>query len=237
MHQRSAVYKTLFGLSDDVHFCEIAGTFVFLDARQDQYTRLSADQATWFAEVLRCDRKDCLSEEARTLALRLVTRGLLEHSHDSDLTSLKPYARSHATASALVDRFEAPASPSLRFLASYAWCIAACAGLSRHRSFSDALSAARNWKLRADKTPQSYTLDELLSAFHSLSPYFITTNDACLFRSMLLVRFLSRFGFASEWVFGVRISPFRAHCWVERDHIILNDYLDNTLNYHPLLSV
>ena len=59
----------------------------------------------------------------------------------------------------------------------------------------------------------------------------------CLFDSLALVRFLSRYDLYPDWVFGVRDDPFSAHCWVQAGAIVLNDHLDNVIGYAPIMTV
>lgn len=53
-------------------------------------------------------------------------------------------------------------------------------------------------------------------------PWFPARN-VCLFDSLALSRFLLFAGARFELVFGVRLAPFAAHCWVESSGRILND--------------
>ena len=74
-------------------------------------------------------------------------------------------------------------------------------------------------------------------AFSSLAPYFVTLMDACLFRSIALFRLLHFCGLAGTVNFGVRLCPFTAHCWVQADSVVLNDELDDVLEFNKILVV
>jgi hypothetical protein len=56
---------------------------------------------------------------------------------------------------------------------------------------------------------------------------FVPRTGRCLVQSMMLIRFLTCLNITTEWVFGVRTHPFEAHCWVERETLILNDAADH----------
>jgi hypothetical protein len=58
-----------------------------------------------------------------------------------------------------------------------------------------------------------------------------------LFDSLALVHFLRGFGFHPQWVFGVKLDPFGAHCWVQQDGGLLNDELDRTTLFTPIMVV
>lgn len=70
-------------------------------------------------------------------------------------------------------------------------------------------------------------------AFWRLSPW-LPVEGECLVRSGLLIRFLTRLGLHADWVFGVRLYPFMAHCWVQIDDLCLNDDVERLAAYTPL---
>lgn len=70
--------------------------------------------------------------------------------------------------------------------------------------------------------------------FADLLPW-LPFEGACLRRSALLLAFLRRRGLAARWVFGVRVWPFRAHCWVQIDDLCLNDDVERLRAYTPIL--
>jgi len=53
----------------------------------------------------------------------------------------------------------------------------------------------------------------------SLTPF----RPKCLFRSFALLHFLDRYGLGADWVFGVQLFPFRAHCWLSTGDLLLNE--------------
>lgn len=71
-------------------------------------------------------------------------------------------------------------------------------------------------------------------AFWRLQPW-LPIEGECLVRSALLVRALRRQGLEAEWVFGVRLYPFMAHCWVQAGETCLNDDVERLSTYQPLL--
>ena len=77
---------------------------------------------------------------------------------------------------------------------------------------------------------------QLTTDFLRYRPFF-PRDYLCLFDSLALVRFLSRYDLYPDWVFGVREEPFRAHCWVQAGAVVLNDHLDNVSGYTPIMTV
>jgi hypothetical protein len=60
---------------------------------------------------------------------------------------------------------------------------------------------------------------------------------SCLFDSLALLEFLAINGLFPSWVFGVRMNPFAAHCWLQEGRTVLNDTADAVRNYTPILSI
>lgn len=72
-------------------------------------------------------------------------------------------------------------------------------------------------------------------AFERLAVW-LPVSGKCLVRSFLLLRFLHHSGLSAEWVFGVAVWPFKAHCWVESDGVALDDAPERLAAYTPILA-
>ena len=48
---------------------------------------------------------------------------------------------------------------------------------------------------------------------------------------------LRRHGHDARWVFGVRTWPFRAHCWLQRGEVVLDDDLETLVPLTPILVI
>lgn len=59
-------------------------------------------------------------------------------------------------------------------------------------------------------------------------------RPACLFRSYFLLDYLGRYRLSADWVFGVRLFPFRAHCWLEVDSWPLDERPDAVAMFTPI---
>ncbi|WP_423353404.1 lasso peptide biosynthesis B2 protein [Phenylobacterium sp. VNQ135] len=73
-------------------------------------------------------------------------------------------------------------------------------------------------------------------AFQRWAPY-APLSGKCLLRSFLLLRRLRSRGLDALWVFGVRTWPFSAHCWLQCADVVLDDDLDRTRGFAPILVV
>jgi hypothetical protein len=90
-----------------------------------------------------------------------------------------------------------------------------------------------------DRPPASGDALDAIEAgrrFWTLLPY-LPIEGECLVRSALLMRFLRAAGLDADWVFGVRLHPFAAHCWVQVNDICLNDDVERLSAYAPIMVV
>ncbi len=72
--------------------------------------------------------------------------------------------------------------------------------------------------------------------FQRLLPW-VPFQGECLFRSVMLRRYLRRAGLSATWVIGCRTWPFEAHCWLQVGDIVLDDTADHAASFTPLLAV
>lgn len=79
-------------------------------------------------------------------------------------------------------------------------------------------------------------LDQRVDAFRRLAPAMPWVGE-CLFQSWLLLAFLQRAGLDATWVFGVRLRPFAAHCWLQTEDMALTDAPEALLSYRPILAI
>ena len=76
----------------------------------------------------------------------------------------------------------------------------------------------------------------LFRVFHALRPFY-PRPYLCLYDSLALIHFLARYDIYPEWIYGVKLKPFGAHCWVQSDKMVINDIVDNVRDYTPIMSV
>lgn len=75
-----------------------------------------------------------------------------------------------------------------------------------------------------DETPGA---PALAARFRRMSLY-LPVQPSCLLDSYVLLHFLAAYGRTADWVIGVRLFPFQAHCWLavgdtlvgEQSHLI-----------------
>lgn len=85
---------------------------------------------------------------------------------------------------------------------------------------------------RVDET----ALRRLVLTWRGLLPW-VPFQGACLYRAASLRAYLGQEASGVSWVFGVSTWPFAAHCWLQRDDLVLNDTLARVSRYTPILSL
>jgi Transglutaminase-like superfamily len=78
---------------------------------------------------------------------------------------------------------------------------------------------------------------ELVTAFLWLRPLYYSPRGACLLDSLVLIEFLAQHGMFPTWVFGVKLAPFSAHCWIQDHDIVWNDTPERAGSYIPILCI
>jgi hypothetical protein len=78
---------------------------------------------------------------------------------------------------------------------------------------------------------------ELVLVFRRLRLLLYTAKSACLFDSIVMMRFLSAYSIYPTFVIGVAMEPFRAHCWLQEGSIVLNGVPKDTEQCSPILTI
>lgn len=117
-----------------------------------------------------------------------------------------------------------------------AWLIASAK--LRFWSLEEIVENVKSKKARFTQATQEDMKARTLAAiFCYLRPLLFTARDACLFDSLVLVEFLASFNIYPSWVFGVKTQPFYAHSWVQYNDIVLNDTVEHTRAFTPILAI
>lgn len=74
----------------------------------------------------------------------------------------------------------------------------------------------------------------LARRFERMSLY-LPVRPACLLASYALRRYLRFHGEDAEWVIGVQLFPFRAHCWLAIDEVLLAERAHRIEDYEPIV--
>lgn len=234
-------------LSKDVFICSVGTQLVMLDLRRDEYSSLDRAQAKLLAGrvpgwPVSADLSDSVpggEEEVRSLLKSLVEDGVLTVDPAKG-KSADPVSPERATAVLNVsEAVDIAWVPRLWFLQL---CVDffVCHYLVRFRPMHKIFGTLR----RSGPSQSPMCCPELqerlrcaVALYFRARPYLFGANNRCLFDSLLLMRFVRRFDVYPNWMFGVQSEPFSAHCWVQLGQTLLNDSLERTQAYTPILAV
>ncbi len=59
----------------------------------------------------------------------------------------------------------------------------------------------------------------------------------CLFRSFFLLHFLRLYGLRADWIFGVSLFPFHAHCWLADGNLLLAERVGKVEGFATIFQV
>lgn len=217
-----------FRLRDKLHYCFCGGRAVFLDVQADRYFCLPFAAEAAFIRV--AAGRMVAGDEDRLHAL--ISRGLLIDDPQSPGLGA-PLALTAPSGDLLAEPDPARLSDSMLALvqeARVAWRL-------RRTPFQNIIEEvagrAANVAIGADA---DHRVRRIVSAAASLSPT-IRAADRCLVRAIALHALCCRHGIHPKLVFGVRVNPFGAHCWVQlEDKILVGDFEQVRL-FTPILAV
>lgn len=211
-------------LRPQVYSAVVDDDLVLLDAARDAYLCLPHGGPAW-RDVER--RRD--TPGSRALLAALAEGGLLEPAEVPRAATVRPIPTRGLD---VVPPAEVRAADVWRLI--WAWL-----DLLRHyngRPFDHVLASGASHSSRLKgAVADDVERDRLVRAFLHLVVW-LPVSGKCLVRSFLLLRFLHRSGASADWVFGVSVWPFRAHCWLEADGVVLDDAPERLAFYTPILG-
>ncbi|MBF5089113.1 lasso peptide biosynthesis B2 protein [Novosphingobium sp. NBM11] len=217
-----------FRLRDDLHFCRSGDRTVFLDLRADRYFSLPSKADMAFQEVVQKGSLAARPEVDCLLGLGVLIEGPPD-------TRPRPCAPAHPPRDSMVDVMTPRPSPLSLATASLA--LAQAEAQLRFMTLHRMVGRIAWIKTRLTPlTNPELKLHAAVEAFSALSRW-VSARDRCLPRSMAMAKLLLSRDVGVEMVFGVAARPFRAHCWVQYEHIVLNDHLENIHSYTPILVI
>lgn len=209
-------------LAPGVGFCCVDGELIFVDLRRDRYIALRGDDRAAFERLQVGTPND---SDAMT---RLVRTGLIEsHAGENRLqpTAIAIPARDLAATEA---RFE----PVMAFRA------AAALRRARRAIRPQNIAATIAKSVRAKAGLPTGRSEEALASVaisYAASRWVLPVEPRCLIDAIALDDILLRRGLAATLVFGVRLTPFAAHCWLQGAGTILTGTAAEARNFTPIL--
>jgi hypothetical protein len=223
-------------LAPHVHYCCRGDAFVFLDLKQDDYTLVNGKAATAL-QALSAGHVDSSRPELADALKELLDGGLLTTDRSTGRN-----IRSTQAELALEPLLDLEALSQARPRLSHVYrFIAACTTASarlRWGKIEDTVKAVERRKAR-HSARRPFDMDrarELTTAFRALRASF-PRNYLCLYDSLALLEFLARFELYPTWVFGIKLEPWAAHCWVQQGQFVFNEGVEEAAAYTPIMAV
>ena len=218
-------------LRQHVYWCVCDGRIIFLDLLADHYFCLRREAAADFLQVVGCDGK---TSDIGPLG-GLLARGILVE--DQRATTL---TRSPPIEPASEDFLDEP-YPSAKvgdvLVAVVFQSISACSLRTRGLAKTVATSRRRHaCHIAGAPASRDRRLAEILSGFAAAS-LILPSADRCLVRALALHSICRRNGIRPLLVFGVRMDPFRAHCWVQLAAKVLIGDFEQVRLFTPLVAL
>jgi Transglutaminase-like superfamily len=231
-------------LSEHVHLCVTGDQVVLLDLATDQYVALDLALSRSISAMVRGwpaveqTGEPRRSSDGTATAQRMQARGLLttDPRHGKDAAP----ATIPLPSVSLFDVQDAE-EPAIRSNHVRAFAMSAVVAALKLRGLSirrvvRAVTRRREARMARAVPFDPKAVSKLVAVFFRLRPFFFTGHNACLFESLALIDYLSRFGLFPHWTFGVQVAPFAAHCWVQQGDVVLNDSVENVRRYTPIMQ-
>jgi hypothetical protein len=74
----------------------------------------------------------------------------------------------------------------------------------------------------------------ILAARFERMSFYLPFRPSCLLHAYALARYLARHGHVADWIIGVRLFPFRAHCWLAAGDMLLAERAHLIEDYTPI---
>lgn len=209
-----------------VSYCRIGDMAIFLDVRQDRYRAMSWECARPLVCAANTPIPPRIADRARDL-------GWIVEGSSGGARQPPDLGPAEEIDPAIV------ACRSSGLGVAGAWWLL---GAIRFRLATQPLerilttASAANRKVGSATLPCWSTIAPTLAAFRSAERYVLARNT-CLLRSLALHEALARRGVAASLIFGVKLQPFEAHCWVQHGRTLLNDTVERTGLFVPIRVV
>lgn len=219
-----------YSLADGVSFGNVGGLPVFLDLGRDRYFRLDAQASETFSHLLRDRASPGRPGDGFE---KLVETGLLKHA--AEPAAIEP-ASSFIPEGSVLDQplNRQPFNPAK--LAEIWIGLAQAKRQLGQGGLRRMIDDYRTCKRAMIGASLSSGTDSLVGHFIA-ARRIIPVAPNCLSDSLALARFLARRRLFPSLVFGVKLAPFGAHCWLQTRSKILNDAADRVREFTPVLVV
>lgn len=203
-------------LADGVHAVRASDGLVFLDIDRDGYFCL-------YAPIAADDGGNTVRAAIRT---QLIEQGLVA-DRPTPVAVVRPVTRLWRE-----DCASGRAHVGLRDLGYFLRALVRAAWRFRRSSLAQMIAHAQR---REAPTPRASHADVAVR-FERLCLWLPFRID-CLFRSFFMLHFLRYYGLSADWIFGVSLFPFRAHCWLADGDLLLAERVGKVEGFTTIFQV
>ena len=214
-------------LRDGLSFCRIEDRTLFLDIGRDRYFALPAHLDDGFQRLINGDATTASAAALVRLGLILPTSGPARLAPTVAMAPRKSALECPADHAASASMLAIAASHAVAGLLLRVSSLRAVVARAKRRRERQAKRRHRQPLATADALSRAFLRSNLL----------VSGNDRCLFKAIALTDFLAWHGHFPHLVFGVRLRPFSAHCWVQDGDVLLSDRIERVGAFKPILVV
>jgi hypothetical protein len=236
-----------YALADHVFVCLNGEHLVLLDLKEDRYWALEAAQTAGFGPLVDgwpvkvagvTEGADSPSPETTAAIEVLVGRGLLTQGvpPGKDATPVTAIAPTRE----LVSETDTSGGPRVGSWLKFFTASALAKLALRAWPFERVILRVKRRKELLGRNARPLDAErarKLVEAFARYRVFLFSSKDECLYDSLALLEFMSRYGIYPDWVFGVQTRPFAAHCWVQHGDIVFNDTVEHVSGFTPIMVV
>lgn len=238
-------------LTKPAFVCLTDDTLVFLDLHNDKYSCLEKRHTKPVADLLGLPTPPAASITPENLAdeevedIADVVQGLIDSeivTRDPKLGKQAKFITQYSELKELLG-YEIGKGPKIHavHLFNFFRALIVTKSMLRFASMERIVTRVKHRKAhhhaRGGAEPNAERINELVEIYKILKPLFVTVKDECLFNSLFLIEFLAFYRIYPNWYFGVRLNEFYAHCWVQNDNVIYDDFIQVTCQNQPIMTV
>lgn len=233
-------------LAPGVFYAVTDGFGVFLDLGRDNYSAVPLQNAPMCSHARFDEVEAGLLYQLKPHLTALVSEGLLVSEGEGgpgfgDFRRIMRGERElfdHTDQRAFGLPREVGSHPDvgLRDTAAVLWSCWRASRLLEARSISDVIEQVRARKVQVGTGSGMEEVRRYAEIFHRIRPFY-NKGYRCLFDSLALITFLADRGSVADWIFGVQLRPFGAHCWITRDDTLLNESAEYAQQFTPIMCV
>ncbi|SDA36910.1 lasso peptide biosynthesis B2 protein [Sphingomonas sp. NFR15] len=202
--------------ADGVHAVRASDGLVFLDIDRDAY----------FCLYARAGADDADNATAEAIRAQLTAHGLVAERPTRNAAA-RPVTRLWREDCARNVR-----PMALRDLAYFLRALVAAAWRFRRSSLAQMIAHVRAGDIPVPRASHA----DVAARFERLCLWLPFRVD-CLFRAFLLLHLLRYHGLSADWIFGVSLFPFHAHCWLANGDLLLAERVAKVEGFETIFQI